>query len=225
MRVCTIIISRNKACHVRAMHTMMYLNMVLRNGGHNNTIVFVNDDAGSRATAINEYIKTFDKILFIDYSVSLDIKSIEMVATELKGVDCLVFPCVTEHIDWNRFKTEIKNNTYGDEPISQLALDFDTSVVGKPVLPDIYRVEKTEPRCWVMDCKAVHRCISRETGGKKKKIPHSSVRQIPGGSRDMFEFMISKGVRVCAFTAADVTIIYTHECIGNIPNMNGAKLI
>lgn len=228
MKLCTILITRNKACHVRALHTMMRLNAVLSSQNHENHIVFVNDDAVTRTNTINEKMKSFDKILFIDYSVCLDYTSIDLVARDLHGVDCLVFPCVTEHINWDRFRSEIKKNAYGEEPISQLALDFDTKVLGKPVFPDIYKVEKTSPRCWVMDCKAVHKCITREmVGGKKKKLNASAgaARHLPVGAESMFDFMLEKGVRVCAFTAADITIIYTHECIGNIPNMNGARMM
>jgi len=40
----------------------------------------------------------------------------------------------------------------------------------------------------------------------------------------MFEKFVEQGVRIYAFTAAKLTMTYTHECVSNILNAAGVKV-
>jgi len=40
----------------------------------------------------------------------------------------------------------------------------------------------------------------------------------------MFEKFIERGVKVCAFTGANLVATYPHECLGNILETAGVKV-
>ena len=91
------------------------------------------------------------------------------------------------------------------EPASQMGLDFDTEI-GKKVSKDIYHVTSTKSKAWFLNTKNV----SKKSGWKI--------------SPKFFEKFISDGVRVYAFTAAKLTMTYTHECLSNILNAACVKV-
>jgi len=219
MKYSTIIVTRNKACHVRTLHTVLNLNTGCIQNNYKNNICHVNDDPESISRAITAEMKTSDRLLFIDYSISMDTDSIrKCLAPKFEGYDALVFPCVVEGVNWDRFSALVKENQYGDEPVDQLGLDFDTEVSGRKLADDVYRVETTNPRCWVLDCAAVKKCVNKEPSKKKKSAGAFTKPKLSGYGKELFELFKDKNVRVCAYTAARLITVFTHECIGNIPN-------
>jgi hypothetical protein len=175
----------------------------------NNEITYVNDDVFEKAEIIQKYMKKHERIVFIDFGISIDQESIEQIFHTHEGVGCLVFPGVKEGIDWNLFKTKVKTDS--TEPVSQMGLHFDTEV-GKMVSENIYQVVSTDPKAWMMNTKNVIKSIKDKKTGNWKIYPK------------IFEKFKEKGVRVYAFTAAKLTITYTHECISNIMNAAGVRL-
>ena len=180
-------------------------------GIHNN-IIFVNDDPFEKAELIMKNLKTAERLAFIDYSVFLDLETIDKIFTSpFDKYNCLVFPCVKEGINWEAFKLNV-NTT---EPNEQIALDFDT-VIDQKVAESIYKVKSTEPRCWIMDTKPVLKAI-RERKGEGIKLPAKN--------SEMFQKFIDRGVKICAYTACKLVITYPHECLSNILESAGVKTI
>lgn len=176
-----------------------------------NEVVFVNDDPFSKAEKIHECLKTHDRILFVDFGVSIDTNALGKVVDTNDKYDMIIFPGVKEGIDWDMFTKKVKSQT--SEPINQIGLHFDTTV-GAHIHDDMYTVTSTDPKAWVMMNKSIIKKIKdRRTGNIK----------IPPKSSTMFEKFKESGVKIVAYTAAEVTSTYTHECFGNIINSSGIK--
>ena len=209
MNLVTILVTRSKACHVKTLHTVLRMNIKCLQKSVNNQIVYVNDDPYEKAELIQKLMKTHDRIIFIDFGISMDDDSIHQCLEPHENVGCLVFPGVKEGIDWELFKDKVKSES--SEPVSQMGLHFDTDV-SKAASKDIYKVVSTEAKAWMMNTKNVIKSIKDKKTGNWKIWPK------------MFEKFQEQGVRLYAFTAAKLTMTYTHECISNILNAAGVKV-
>jgi hypothetical protein len=194
---------------VKTLHTILRINIKCLQGGVNNQIVYVNDDPYEKADLIEKCMKRYDRIIFIDFGIGMDDDTIARCFEKHENVGCIVFPGVREGVDWNLFKTKVNNNS--TEPVSQMGLHFDTEV-GKAVSKDIYKVVSTDAKAWVMNTKNVIKSIKDKKSGNWKISPK------------MFEKFQEQGVRLYAFTAAKLTMTYTHECISNILNAASVKV-
>jgi hypothetical protein len=207
MKLVTILVTRSKSCHVKTLHAVLRLNIRCLQKKIDNEIAYVDDDPYKKAEMVEKYMKTHDRIFFVDFGIGIDDASLDQVMENHEGVGCLVFPGVEEGIDWGMFKEKIKNDT--DEPVSQMGLNFDT-VVGSVVSKDIRKVVSTNAKVWMMNTKNVTKTLQKS---KDSKI-----------SPKIFEKFLRQNVRVYAFTAAKLTITYTHECVSNILNAAGVKV-
>jgi len=196
MNIVTILVTRSKACHVKTLHSVLRLNMRCIQKNVKNEITYVDDDPYSKAEIVQRYMKTHDRIIFIDFGIGVDDGSLDQCFEKHEGVGCLVFPGVKEGIDWELFKKKVKDGI--DEPVTQMGLHFDTDV-GKKVGKDIYQVTNTNARAWMMNVKNVSKTLQKD---KHQKV-----------SPKMFEKFLRQVVRVCAFTASKLTMTYTHECV------------
>ena len=207
MNLATIIVTRSKSCQVKTLHTVLKMNMICMQNNVNNQIVYVDEDPYSKAAIIEKYIKTHDKIFFIDFGVGVDDETIKEVFKTHEGIGCLVFPGVSEGIDWELFKVKVKDGS--DEPNAQKGLHFDTDV-DKKISENIYTVSNTNPKCWLMYSKYMLKKI------KDKKTTFKI-------SPKMFDKFKEQGIKIHAFTASKLIVTYTHECISNILNAAGVK--
>ena len=208
MNFATIVVTRSKSCHVKTLHTILRLNIRCLQRNINNQIAYVVDDPFEKADIIQKFMKTHDRILFVDYGIGIDDATLDQCFEPHETVGCLVFPGVIEGIDWKLFKEKVKAGS--DEPVSQMGLHFDTDVL-KKVSPNVYNVNTTSARAWLMNTKNVIKSIRDKKTGTWKIFPK------------MFEKFKERGVRIYAFTAAKLTMTYTHECISNILNAAGVK--
>jgi hypothetical protein len=192
---------------VKTLHTILRLNIKCLQKSINNEITYVDDDSFKKAEIIQQYAKTHDRIFFIDFGISADDESIDKVLGDLDGFGVLVFPGVKEGVDWNLFKSKVRSDC--KEPIAQMGLHFDTEV-GNKISDNIHVVTSTEAKCWVMNTKNLIKNI-KDKKGNWKIYPK------------MFEKFKEQGVKIYAFTAAKLTMTYTHECISNILNAAGVK--
>jgi len=108
------------------------------------------------------------------------------------------------------FRDKAKSGT--NEPIEQCGLEFDTEL-GQKIGESIYWVRKTDPKCWVMETKHVNKILK----GRKEPI------KLPPRNSEMFEKLISSGVKICAWTASRLVVTYPHECLSNILESAGVK--
>lgn len=209
MKLVTIIVTRSKACHVKTLHTVLRINVKCLEKGVNNQIMYVNDETFEKIETIQNCMKSFDRIIFVDYGINLDDESIKQLFESHENVGCLVFPAVKDGIDWELFKKKVRDGS--TEPVAQMGLHFDTEV-GKAVSKDIRKVDSTSARAWMMIPKNVIKSIKDKKTGNWKIVPN------------MFQKMLEQGVKIYAFTAAKLTTTYTHECVSNILNAAGVKV-
>jgi|SRR5210317_38547 hypothetical protein len=209
MKLVTILVTRSKSCHVKTLHTVLRLNVKCLEKNVDNKIDYVNDETLDKIEKIQSYMKSHDRIIFIDFGIHMDDESIKQLFEPHDGVGCLVFPGVKDGIDWDLFKKKVQENS--TEPIGQMGLHFDT-VVGSAVSKDIRKVDSTTARAWMMNTKNVLKNIKDKKTGNWKLTP------------DMFNKFLQQGVKIYAFTAAKLTMTYTHECVSNILNAAGVKV-
>ena len=207
MNLVTILVTRSKSCHVKTLHTVLRLNIKCIQKNINNEIAYVDDDPFKKAEIVQLYAKSHDRIFFVDFGIGVDDASIDQVLEKHEGFGCLVFPGVREGVDWDLFKTKVRSDS--EEPITQMGLHFDTEI-GSKVSGDIYNVASTEARCWFMNTKNVIKNLKDKKGNWKINAK-------------MFEKLKEQGVKIYAFTAAKLTMSYTHECVSKILNAAGVK--
>jgi hypothetical protein len=202
MKFCTLITTRSKSCSVKTLHTILRMNIRCIQHSHQNEILYVNDDPFEKADMIMQCLKKCDRLLFIDFGVNVDDGSIKQMFEPLENTSVLVFPGVTEGIDWKLFRKKIEEGS--TEPVSQMGLHFDTELAQK-AQTDIYKVKKTKAKAWVM--------IPNNMSKKTKKIY----------AANMFDKLLEEGNKIYAFTASKLTMTYSHECISNILGAAGVK--
>ena len=211
MNLTTIVVTRNKACHVKTLHTLLRLNLICMHHGHHHNIHFVVDDPFERSQSILKHLKMCDRILFIDYSIFIDHPTCDKIFTKFEKFDGLIFPCVKEGVDWEAFKRKTAKET--TEPLEQLALEFDTTISQK-ISESMYKVVKSDPKCWVLECKSAIKAL-RERKGEGIKLP--------ARNSEIFDRMLENGIKIYAWTAARLTVTYPHECLSNILESAGVK--
>jgi len=208
MNLVTIIVTRSKSCHVKTLHTILRMNLKCVQRNFKNEIIFVDDDPYAKANVVQKYIKTCDRIFFVDFGIGVDEKSIDQIFEPHESIGCMVFPGVKEGIDWELFKNKIRQSS--TEPIDQMGLHFDTEV-GNKISESIYSVINTNAKVWFINTKNVLKSIKDRKTGNYTIHPK------------LLEKFKEKGVKMCAFTASKLTITYAHECISNILNAAGVK--
>lgn len=207
MKLATILVTRSKSCHVKTLHNVLRINIKCIQKSIDNEITYVDDEPFQKADMVQKYMKTHDRIIFIDFGISMDDATIAQCFEPHEHVGCLVFPGVKEGVDWELFKSKVKSES--TEPIEQMGLTFDTEI-GMKISDDIYRVKSTEAKAWMMNTKNVMKTL-KKSGGVKVYAK-------------MFEKFLEQDVRIYAFTASKLTMTYTHECVSNILNAAGVKV-
>jgi len=211
MRIATILVTRGKSCHVKTLHTILKFNIRCMKTGTENEVIFVNDEPFEKAEIIYKYLKSHDRIFFVDFGISVDEASLDKVFDKHDGVGCLVFPGVTEGIDWGMFKEKVVSKS--KEPVEQIGLHFDT-IVANRISDDIYAVNETSAKSWVMMNKNVMKHLKDKKNGAFKIHPRM---------KNMFLKFKEAGIKIHAYTAAKLVMTYSHECVSNILNAAGVK--
>jgi hypothetical protein len=159
-------------------------------------------------SSLPKLMKTGERIVWFDYGTNLDQASIpRLLSTMEKDIKVVVFPAVTEGVDWDMFRK--KTEAGSSEPVYQRALSFDTEIDKKITGTDLYDVKTTSARVWVMESKPVD-------------------KKLRGHTFDSYDSLFSKianaGIRVAAYADAVVVRNFTHECSGNILQMPGVMM-
>jgi hypothetical protein len=205
MHVVTCIVTRNVSISVKTLHTLLNINKITQQSGLTNEFVFVNDDLYERQALLLKKLKHCDRIVWIDYSVHVDTTSLlKLFEKFIQGYHCLVLPCVTPGIDWDLFKKKVLAGS--QESVSQMGLDFDTKV-GKSIGENLNIVTETDPKCWAIDAKHLFKSL-RDKKGEGVTVPAKV--------SEMFKKFMERGVKMYAFTDAQLIVTYPHECLGNI---------
>ena len=196
MRLTIVCMSRNKSIYVTTLHMLLQLSVKCFQNGHQINVQFVQDSSG-----MSKIMKASERVLWVDYGACLDSESFD---TLFEKYEVMVYPAVKEGINWGVFKDRVISG--GDEPVSQVGLDFDT-VVGKKISDGMYVVESANPAVFSMDCsKVIDKVRERKGTGMN----------LPDHVEDVFKKFVQKGVKITAYTKCKVLRHYTHECVGNI---------
>jgi len=201
-------VTRNKAITVTGLHMLLQLaGKCYQTQANQLNINFVED-----TRPLAKFVRQGQRVLWVDYGACLDTDSFDKILESPKGRDVLVFPAVTEGIDWNRFRKGILSDT--KEPVHQLGLNFDT-VLGNKLSDGLWTVTKTVPKVFVLDGDAISKKLSKKKG---------EGLVLPRDIDLIFEKFKEQGVNVQAWTKANVLVHYTHECLGNILEANGVRV-
>jgi len=211
MKFATLLVTRSKSCHVKTLHSILRFNISCLQSGNHNEVVFVNDDPFDKAEMIGMYMKTHDRVLFIDFGIQIDDLSLQKCFDKHEGVGCVVFPGVLEGVDWDMFKTKVNSNS--KEPVDQMGLHFDTQI-NKKINSDYYTIKYTCSKCFLLMSKNVTKHIKDKKSGSYKIFPRFEA---------MFTKFMELGVKIYAYPKAKLIMTYNHECISNILNAAGVK--
>jgi hypothetical protein len=212
MHVKLFIVTRSVSIAVKTLHSLLNVNRIAAIKGISLELNFVNDDLYERRATFLKALKSCDRIVWINYSVHVDNDSVEkMFEKFLPGYHALVFPCVTPGIDWDMFRKKVNQDS--SEPVYQMGLNFDTQV-GKSVGENLHIVTSTDPKAWALDTKHVLKALKGNNGEGISVSP---------SVEEMFTSLINRGVKVYAFTAANLIVTYPHECIGNLLSAAGVE--
>ena len=212
MHVIAIVVTRSVSIAVKTLHSLLNLNRLCALKQLTLEIAFVNDDAFERKDIMLKKANSCDRLIWINYSVHVDSDSMEkMLDKFVQGYHCIVLPCVTPGIDWDMFKKKIIDGS--TEPVNQMGLSFDTEV-GKSIGEDLHIVTSTNPKAWAIDTKHVLKALK---GNKGEGITVSA------NTTEMFKTFLERGVKVYAYTAANIVVTYPHECIGNLLSAAGVE--
>lgn len=193
INVCVVV--RNRSIAVSTLHMLLNISSRCFRDGHKIYIHFIED-----LNSITKLIKTQEKLLFVGYGCSLDQESFDTFFTT--NHDCLVYPCVTDVVNWDLFKKRLAT----DEPLHQKALTFDTEVDTK-ISDGFWKVKKTVPSVFLIDCKSVDKKL-RTRKGEGIKIPHDV--------ESLFTKFKEQEVKCVAYTKANILVHKHYECVGNI---------
>jgi hypothetical protein len=212
MHVVVVIVTRSVSIAVKTLHSLLAINRTCAEKQVSLEIAFVNDDAFERKEIMLKKAKHCDRLIWINYSVHVDHVSIgKLLEKFIQGYHCMVLPCVTPGIDWDMFKSKVRSGS--TEPLNQMGLKFDTEV-GKSIGEHMHIVTSTTPQAWAVDTKPLLKLLK---GNKGEGIV------ISANVSEMFKTFIERGVKVYAFTDANLIVTYPHECIGNLLSAAGVE--
>lgn len=209
MKLVTIVVTRSKSCHVKTLHTILRLNIKCIQNGVDHQILYVNDDPFEKVDTVEQCMKKYDRIFFIDFGIGVHETSMNKVLEINQNAGLVVFPGVKEGVNWDMFKEKVRAES--KEPVSQMGLEFDT-VLGKKTSPHFYNVVSTSAKVWVMMPETIIQQIKHKKKGTWKLHPN------------MLENLMEQGVKMYAFSASKLIQTFPHECISNILNAASVKL-
>lgn len=209
MKLVTIVVTRSKSCHVKTLHTILRLNIKCIQNAVDHQILYVNDDPFEKVDTVEQCMKKYDRILFIDFGIGVDDTSLNKILEINQNAGLVVFPGVKEGVNWDMFKEKVR--TESKEPVTQMGLEFDT-VLGKKTSPQFYNVVSTGAKVWVMMPETIIKQIKHKKKGTWKLHPN------------ILENLIEQGVKIYAFSASKLIQTYPHECVSNILNAASVKL-
>ena len=202
-----VCVTRNKSIAVTTLHSLMTIGMYGAQRQVPVEYMFVEG-----LDALPKLVKSGERIVWFDYGTNLDQDTIPRIFNTMeKDIRVVVFPSVVEGVDWDMFrKKTVEGST---EPVHQRALNFDTDVTKKVAGTDLYDVDKTSARVWVMDSKP----IDKKLKSVQKNLSCDSYES-------MFNQLKSNNLRVVALPSATVIRHFTHKCLGNILEMPGVMM-
>ena len=202
-----VVVTRNKSIAVTTLHSLMNIKMYGMHKNEHIEVMFVDS-----LSHLPKLVKSGERILWFDYGTNLDNDTIAKVFSPMeKDVRVIVFPAVTEGVDWDMFKKKTIEGS--KEPVHQRGLNFDTEVTKKIAGTELWDVQTSSAHVWLMDSKP----IDKKLKSVQKNLSCESYEAL-------FSQMKSLNIRVAALPSAVVIRHYTHECLGNILEMPGLTM-
>lgn len=189
------LVTRNKSICTTTLHSAMTVAMVCMEKSLPLEVQFHVD----RSTLSKALKNTHEeKMLWIDYGVSIDKETIERLLFPVEKYKVLVVPCVLEGVDWKKFKETT------DGPVHQRGLHFDTKAIVSP------KSNVAEFVSSVNDGRII--CFDVKHVNKK------------GGYKSLDHLKTVLGVKIGVLRSANVTCHYVYECFGNIIESSGVRV-
>lgn len=201
--ICLCMVTKNKALNTTTVHTAMNLNMLCMANNIALEIHFVTDRSG-----IQKFMKSSERLLWLDYGVSIDVDTLKKMAIEdfPDSYKVLVAPCVLEGVNWEMFKKKTLEGS--TEPANQRGLAFDTVVV-----PQKKNAPVAEFVSSTTDC----RVFSIECKGVLKKLRDADAQF------KTFDQLKKLGVKIGVLRTSSVLCHYVYESVGNILESSGVR--
>ena len=199
-KITVCIRSMNEAIYTTTLHTVLNFGMMCKMYNIQLEVNIVPD-----RTCIQKYLKTCDRLVWIDYGVSIDSQAVAKFSIPFpEGVHVMMIPTVLPNINWDRFKMKTKMGT--PEPVNQRGLDFDTAVIeSKDMFKGVSEFVK---------CSNDGRIVAFDSKPVLKKMTSSvSVNK-----------MKEDGIKIGVLNGDSALCHYTYECIGNILETSGITL-
>jgi hypothetical protein len=215
MLINTILVQRSRSCHVKTLHLMLRINLYCMQHGIQQEITYVNDDVNEKSEMIARKLKgNADKLIFIDFGVTITHDDIPALLGS--QAQCAVIPAPAPGVDWGMFRDKVLKGDVINEPVGQQGIHFDTDVSNHVKGQDegTYQVVKTNPKVWVMNRKACADALKQKKG---------QGIMVPSRVSEIFDRLVSRGVKVWALTKMSAVVTYPHECVSNILEAAGVK--
>lgn len=198
------LVTKNKAIATMTLHSAMTINLVCMVRGINLEIQFHTDKSG-----FQKAMKSADRLIWLDYGVSIDRETIEklLVPEFLENCKVLVIPCVNPIVDWDMFKKKTLANS--QEPVHQRGLTFDVEYIlngNKKTYADFV--------CSSSD----GRIISLDTKHVLKKLRDNNT------TYKSLDQLKNLGVKIGVLKSCPVTCHHVYECVGNIIESSGVRV-
>ena len=202
-----VVITRNKSIAVTTLHSLMNMKMYALHRNEHIEVVYTETLAH-----LPKLVKSGERIMWFEYGTNLDNETIAKIFNPMeKDVRVIVYPSVTEGVDWEMFKKKTVEGS--KEPIYQRGLHFDTEVTKKIAGTELWDVQSTSARVWLMDSKQID-----------KKLKSSQKNLSCESYESLFSQLKALNIRVAALPSAIVIRHYTYECLGNILEMPGLTM-
>ena len=159
IHVCAV--TRNKAMHATTLHTIMNIHMYCMVKGFHLEIHFLKDRAN-----VQKFMKSgVERLIFMDYGVSIDNESVYKACEPFEKYNVLVLPSVKEGINWIQFRKEtLRGST---EPVYQRGLEFDTRLIARlQILSTLLSAQRLPRGRWMssrLTKSAVRQRVSRSS--------------------------------------------------------------
>jgi hypothetical protein len=191
--------SVNSSVFTTTMHTVLNIAMFCKARNLQLELIISNDTPD-----IKKLLKLCDKLLYIDYGVSFQRDTvIRLLDTFPENIKVMIAPVVLPEINWESFK--VKTRMCSEEPVEQRGLSFDTHVsMNREILPGVSEYLKGGGRVVSYDSKAVLKKM-------KSSVQLGDLKEV--------------GIKIGVLNSDTITCHYQYECIGNILETSGLKVV
>ena len=229
MNLAIVVVSVEDQIHVKVLHTLLQLNVVINNSPVTSTVFYCNNNADEKATIFKDVTNgNYDKTIWLEIDTHIPVASIAHVLNAHKNEEFVVFSSMENKVDWDQFIKMTKEETEDTEPLSMRGIVSDikyninpTNLKDNELIPII----RSELRSFVMTNKRVGRKLKKKF--KNTKYFYNTKEQngtFVSAPHNLCRMMREAGVQMKVFVDVDVTRYFKHEHVGSIMDTHGTTI-